>query len=328
MKMREVCSRTGLTDRTVRYWTEQGLLSPRREEQNGRLYFQFTEEDVAALEKIALLRQAGFSIGQIGDMQRDPAAIAPAVGELRQVLEKQRAEAEEAAQVLVSAADCPDLEALVSLLGEKREFFPLPEPRFDRFDLLSPEERLEAARLSRAGLAERERRKGLLLHLASALVLVALAVLITLAVTGQLRRSPKPAASWADRYMTAQGNDTIRFLRLDGTEPDFIGLDGATGKPAALFSLPEGRVALSWSRCGAAEEELLDSMAEGGDSLSWEPDPSSPGLVAYLRGGEGWYAIYAQGEKADRNTLLALLSRGVALALKEEGDGEQTIMLK
>ena len=39
MKMREVCARTGLTDRTVRYWTEQGLLNPYREEQNGRLYF-------------------------------------------------------------------------------------------------------------------------------------------------------------------------------------------------------------------------------------------------------------------------------------------------
>ena len=31
MKMREVCARTGLTDRTVRYWTEQGLLNPFRE---------------------------------------------------------------------------------------------------------------------------------------------------------------------------------------------------------------------------------------------------------------------------------------------------------
>ncbi len=327
MKMREVCNRTGLTDRTVRYWTEQGLLSPRREEQNGRLYFQFTEEDVAALEKIALLRQAGFSIGQIGDMQRDPAAIAPAVGELRGALEEQRREAEEAAQVLASAADCPDLEALVALLGEKREFFPLPEPRFDRFDLLSPEERLEAARLSRAGLAERERRKGLLLHLASALVLVALAVLITLAVTGQLRRDPKPADAWTDRYMTAQVNDTIRFLRLDGTEPDFIGLDGSTGRPAALFTLSGGYVALSWSRCGAAEEELLDSMAEGGDSLPWEPDPASPGLVAYLCGGEGWYAIYALGENMDQTSLLTVLRRGITLALKEEGQAVKELLL-
>ena len=56
MKMREVCARTGLTDRTVRYWTEQGLLNPCREEQNGRLYFRFSEEDVAALERIALLK--------------------------------------------------------------------------------------------------------------------------------------------------------------------------------------------------------------------------------------------------------------------------------
>ena len=319
MKMREVCARTGLTDRTVRYWTEQGLLSPKREEQNGRLYFQFTEEDVAALEKIALLRQAGFSIGQIADMQKDPDAIAPAVGELRSALEQQRREADEAAQVLDSAANCRDLEVLIALLGEKRELFIPPEPRFDRFDLLSPEERREAALLSRAGLAERERRRGLLLHLVSALVLIALSVLITLAVTGQLRREAAPADSWADRYLAAEGEDTLRFLSLGGAEPDFIGLDGANGRPAALFTLPEGRAALSWSRIGKAQEELLDSVAEGQDLLSWEADPDSPGLVAYLRGAESWYALYAQGENMDRAALLTLLRRGVALTLREEG---------
>ena len=327
MKMREVCARTGLTDRTVRYWTEQGLLSPRREEQNGRLYFQFTEADVAALEKIALLRQAGFSIGQIGDMQRDPAAIAPAVGELREALEKQRQEAEEAAQVLTSAESCPDLEALIALLGDKRALFPPPEPRFDRFDLLSPEERREAARLSREGLETRERRRGLLLHLLSAVVLVALAVVLTLAFTGQLRRAPRPAADWADRYLAAETADTVRFLSLAEAAPDFTGQDGATGRPAALFTLPEGRFALSWGQVSSSEAELLEELAEGQDILPWEPDPASPGLTAYLRGEAGWYAIYAQGESADRTSLLALLRRGVTLVLKEEGREERRISL-
>ena len=327
MKMREVCARTGLTDRTVRYWTEQGLLSPQREEQNGRLYFRFTEADVAALERIALLRQAGFSIGQIADMQKDPAAIAPAVGELREALEKQRQEAEEAAQVLASGESCGDLEALVALLGDKRALFPPPEPRFDRFDLLSPEERREAARLSREGLETRERRRGLLLHLASALALAALAVLLTLAFTGQLRRAPRPAADWGDRYLAVEVSDTIRFIRLAGASPDFTGQDGATGWPAALFTLPSGRVALSWARVSGSEEELLEELAEGAESLPWEPDPASPGLAAYLRGEAGWYALYAQGEDADRAALLTLLRQGLTLTLKEKGHGEREINL-
>ena len=326
MKMREVCARTGLTDRTVRYWTEQGLLNPYREEQNGRLYFRFTEEDVAALERIALLRQAGFSIGQIGEMQKDPAAIAPALRELGESLRRQRQEAEEAERVLLQAESCPDLDALVSLLGDKRAVFPPPEPRFDRFDLLSEEERQEAIRLSREGLAAREKRKGLILNLASALALVILAVLLTLAFSGQLRREAKPAGDWMDRFLAAETADTLVFLSVDGISPSFTGLDGAANRPAAVFTLPEGRFFLSWRALGDSQGELLESMAEG-SALPWEPDPDSPGLVAYIRGAAGWYALYAQGETLDRSALGTILDRGVLLRLREPGQGDRELRL-
>jgi DNA-binding transcriptional MerR regulator len=302
------------------------LLNPYREEQNGRLYFRFTEEDVAALERIALLRQAGFSIGRIGEMQKDPAAIAPAVRELGDVLRQQRQEAEEAERVLLQAETCPDLDALVALLGDKREVFPPPEPRFDRFDLLSEEERQEAVRLSREGLAAREKRKGLLLNLGSALVLAALAVLLTLAFTGQLKRTAKPAGDWMDRFLTAETADTLFFRSAAGAEPVFTGLDGATNRPAAVFSVSEGRFCLSWKALGDAQGELLESMAEG-ELIPWEEDPDSPGLAAYFRGAEGWYALYAQGESMDRTTLANVLARGVTLVLREEGQPERELTL-
>ena len=53
MKMREVCLRTGLTERTVRFYVEQGLLSPAREPRNGRTYLTFSEADVALLDDLA-----------------------------------------------------------------------------------------------------------------------------------------------------------------------------------------------------------------------------------------------------------------------------------
>ena len=327
MKMREVCRRTGLTDRTVRYWTEQGLLSPYREEQNGRLYFQFTEEDVAALERIALLRQAGFSIGRIGEMQQDPAAISPAVRELGESLRQQRQEAEEAERVLHQAESCSSLEALVELLGDKRAVFPPPEPRFDRFDLLSEEERQEAVRLSRAGLAAREKRKGLILNLACALVLAALAVILTLAFTGQLRRTPRPAPDWMDRFLAGTAPDTLVFRSAAGAAPDFTGLDGSTNRPAAVFTVPEGRFFLSWHALGSAQGELLESMTAG-ELIPWEEDPDSPGLIAYVRGAAGWYALYAQGETMDRSVLETVLDRGVTLVLREEGQPEKELTLK
>ena len=326
MKMREVCARTGLTDRTVRYWTEQGLLSPAREEQNGRLYFRFTEADITVLENIALLRQAGFSIGQIGSMQRDPAAMAPAVRELAEALSRQRQEAEEAERVLRQAEDCPDLPALLSLLGDKRALFPPPEPRFDRFDLLTAEERREAVRVSREGLEAREKRRGLVLNLASGLVLVLLAVLLTLAFSGQLKRTPKPAPDWMDRFLPREETDILTFSSAAGLPPVLTGTDGATNRPAAVFRAPEGRFFLSWRLLGEAQGELMESLSEG-DLLPWEPDPDSPGLIAYLRGSEGWYALYAQGETIGREELARILARGVTVVLEEPGQERRELTL-
>jgi len=43
MKIKAVCERTGLTDRTIRYYIEEGLLSPSfNENYIGRKSFDFT----------------------------------------------------------------------------------------------------------------------------------------------------------------------------------------------------------------------------------------------------------------------------------------------
>lgn len=71
MKMKEVCSRTGLTERAVRLYLEKGLLSPRSEWRQGRTYHDFSEEDISHLHEIAALRSVDFSLEDIGEMERD-----------------------------------------------------------------------------------------------------------------------------------------------------------------------------------------------------------------------------------------------------------------
>ena len=112
----------------------------------------------------------------------------------------------------------------------------------------------------------------------------------------------------------------------DPKEPVFTGLDGAVNRPAAVFSVPEGRFSLSWKALGEAQGELLGSMIQE-DLIPWEEDPDSPGLVAYLRGSAGWYALYAQGEVMDRTVLAKVLDRGVTLVLREPGQAEQVLDL-
>ena len=66
MKMKDVLEQTGLTDRAVRLYMENGLISPScNESYAGRKNIEFSEEDIEALKNVATLRKAGFSINEI-----------------------------------------------------------------------------------------------------------------------------------------------------------------------------------------------------------------------------------------------------------------------
>jgi len=84
MRMKAVCEATGLTDRTVRYYIEEGLITPDyTESYTGRKTFDFCESDIHQLNDIAVLRKFGFTVAEIRDMLRDPARIMPALDALR-----------------------------------------------------------------------------------------------------------------------------------------------------------------------------------------------------------------------------------------------------
>ena len=88
MKIKAVCEHTGLSDRAVRLYIDSGLLSPdKTENYAGRRSFDFSQEDLSRLNRIAALRAAGFSIAQIKDVQSDPQSIPQIVAE---VTEKQK----------------------------------------------------------------------------------------------------------------------------------------------------------------------------------------------------------------------------------------------
>ena len=76
MKIKEVCERTGLTDRAIRLYMDNGLVTPKEElNYRGRRAISFSEEDVMALENVATLRRANFSISDIVKMKDSPRCI-------------------------------------------------------------------------------------------------------------------------------------------------------------------------------------------------------------------------------------------------------------
>lgn len=90
MRMKEVCERTGLTDRAVRLYIESGLVSPDTEHNYaGRRTIIFNEEDIKKLEAVAILRRADFSISDIGEMQTCPESISDIVIRHREAMERE-----------------------------------------------------------------------------------------------------------------------------------------------------------------------------------------------------------------------------------------------
>lgn len=62
MKIKEVCIKTGVTEKTVRYYIDCGLLSPPEYNVRGRTYREYENSDIEDLKNILALRNIGMSI--------------------------------------------------------------------------------------------------------------------------------------------------------------------------------------------------------------------------------------------------------------------------
>jgi DNA-binding transcriptional MerR regulator len=97
MKISEVCAKTGLTDRAIRFYIEKGLLQKTAENINGRNCREYGDEDIQQLNRISALRKAGFSIQDILEMQQGPEAV-------RSVMESHSKKLETEAENYISIA--------------------------------------------------------------------------------------------------------------------------------------------------------------------------------------------------------------------------------
>ena len=130
MKIKAVCEATGLTDRTIRYYIEERLISPAYTENYlGRKTFDFSESNIKALNDIAVLRKFGFSISEIKQMLLRPEEIPRIVSELR---ERKQAHIDEETELLqalskLNTAHSYTVPELADSLSEPVSNTPLPK---------------------------------------------------------------------------------------------------------------------------------------------------------------------------------------------------------
>ncbi|WP_148253237.1 MerR family transcriptional regulator [Aidingimonas lacisalsi] len=117
MKVSDLARATGVTAETVRHYTREGLLSPRRDPGNG--YQLYDQDDLQRLRFIQRARTLGFSVKEVADilahadhgdspcpMVRD--LLASRLPQIRAQIAELQALAARMEQALASWSDMPD----------------------------------------------------------------------------------------------------------------------------------------------------------------------------------------------------------------------------
>lgn len=130
LKIKEVIGLTGLTDRAIRLYIENGLIAPENQRSyTGRNSYDFTDADVKTLRQISLLRKADFSIEQIKALQSGGEA---AQKTLLEYLEAKK-EALTTGQKIVSALEtlpldtAPDVYSICAIIESSLRDQPVPQ---------------------------------------------------------------------------------------------------------------------------------------------------------------------------------------------------------
>ena len=94
MKINEVEAAVGVTKKNIRFYEEEGLITPGREPGNG--YRSYSQADVERLRRINLLRKLDVPLAEIREMLEGQKTLAEGMGQQLERLRSRRADLEEA----------------------------------------------------------------------------------------------------------------------------------------------------------------------------------------------------------------------------------------
>ena len=154
MKIKEISQITGLTKKTIRYYEAEGLLNPEKQWVNGREYRNYSQKDVAQLEKIAALRKARFSVEEIRHIESVPDDIPAVFQSYRQRLQHEPRDLSAVLAVInnISTDDLNSEDQLIAQMRPVTVGLPLPavdlDPHFRYLDEMEELEHLVSGRIT------------------------------------------------------------------------------------------------------------------------------------------------------------------------------------
>ena len=106
MKINEVEALVGITRKNIRFYEAEGLLTPRRNSENG--YRDYGAAEVAVLRQIKLMRKLGVSLEEIRQMQSGTHTVGDGMRRHLISLERDRKNLEEAIALCARLTDCQE----------------------------------------------------------------------------------------------------------------------------------------------------------------------------------------------------------------------------
>ena len=103
LKINEVESLVGITRKNIRFYEAEGLLSPRRNSQNG--YRDYGNAEVEALRRIKLLRKLGVPLEEIRQMQQGVHTVGDGMRRHLITLERERKNIESSLRLCAGLTD-------------------------------------------------------------------------------------------------------------------------------------------------------------------------------------------------------------------------------
>lgn len=142
MTIKEAAAKTGLTEKTIRYYEAQGLIHPAMEKKNGRNFRTYTEKEVHELCNIAVLRKMRFTIEEIRQLQQKQTDTGMLFTAYRRRIEKERKEISEIYGLLsgIKPEEIQDIADLAARAEKYLKKASLPQtdltPDFERIDAM------------------------------------------------------------------------------------------------------------------------------------------------------------------------------------------------
>ncbi len=140
MKIKEVAKKTGLTEKSIRFYEEKGLIQPEIKYVANRKFREYSEEDVKELNTIMYLRKGYFSIEEIKRMKESPEDIISILKQYQERLQEEVVVKKEIMKALAMPHNNEEMSAdqLANLLAPITKENPLPKsdvkPNFIKLD--------------------------------------------------------------------------------------------------------------------------------------------------------------------------------------------------